>query len=170
MPDTPKKGRPRKHRVPVSKESYAYAKQISKQYTELKDQVTAFERRMKSLVRLLKERSVKGFPLALGIDERYKDYPLSESDKSMIRAYIDAKEKIYLIEKGVAQMEEGEWKEIAKDRILIGMKRADVAKKYQVSLETDKRAVRAAVNSIAQWYDMIKKWKEKKKPNGYFSP
>ena len=64
-------------------------------------------------------------------------------------------------------MEDGKWKEIAKDRILMGMRRADVAKKFQVSLETDKRAVRAAVQSIGQCYEMIKEWKAKKKPKGY---
>lgn len=161
------RGRPPKHTVSVSKESYAYAKTISKQYTELKDEGARFERRMKSLVRLLKERSIKGYPLALGVDERYKDYPLSDGDKSRMAAYIDAKEKVYLIEKGIDQMEDGKWKEIAKDRILMGMRRADVAKKFQVSLETDKRAVRAAVQSIGQCYEMIKEWKAKKKPKGY---
>ena len=163
------KGRPPKHRVPVSKESYAYAKMISKQYTDLKDEVELFERRMKSLVRLLKTRSVKGFPLALGVDERYKDYPLSNEDKTRMAAYIDAKEKVYLIEKGIGQMEEGEWKEIAKDRILAAMSRRATTQKHQVSLETDKRAIRAAVYSIAEWVDVLWRWKEKHKPDGYYN-
>lgn len=156
------RGRPPKHRVPVSKESYAYAKKISKQYADLKDEVELFERKMKSLVRLLKARSVKGFPLALGVDERYKDYPLSDEDKSRMMAYIDAKEKVYLVEKGIGQMEEGEWKEIAKDQILAGIPARGVTKLHNVSDSKRDRAIREAVYQIAVWYDIVSDWNARK--------
>lgn len=162
------RGRPPKHTVPVSKESYAYAKKISKQYTELKDEVAHFERRMKSLVRLLKERSIKGYPLALGVDERYKDYPLSDGDKSRMAAYIDAKERVYLIEKGIDQMEEGEWKEIAKDQILAGISANRVTERHHISDSKRDRAIREAVYQIAVWHDIVSDWKAKKTENSVF--
>ena len=58
-------------------------------------------------------------------------------------------------------MDEGEWKEIAKDQILAGMKSSDVIEKHAVTSSKRDRAIREAVLRIAEWYDIVAKWKAK---------
>jgi len=54
------RGRPRKLRPIVKRESYAYAKRISKEYVEMKALVNVIERRMNTLTLIVKRNSMRG--------------------------------------------------------------------------------------------------------------
>ena len=163
---TRKRGRPKKERPVASKESYDHAKWLIKAYPEDRSLVASFEKRMKTLLRILKKSSIKGFPLVIGIDDRYKSFPLGKSDKEMIADYLDAKETVYLVEYGISQMEEGERKEIATEQIINGIQPEEIRRVRQIDDSTRYRAIQLAIKYIARQYDLLKEWKESRMTGG----
>jgi hypothetical protein len=78
------RGRPRKLRPTASKESYAYAKQISKEYIEMKALVNVVERRMNTLALMVKKKSIRGYPIPLGVDEDLAECVLDENNRNTL--------------------------------------------------------------------------------------
>ena len=150
----------------MAKECYAAAKALSKEYWSLKNYTLVVEKKRKGLIQQIRKQNNTGGPLALFSANVFNSYPVSEQDKSLIEDYLEAKEKIYIVEKGIAQMEDGEWKEIAKDQIIAGMKSRDVMKKHSITSSKRDRAIREAVLQIAEWLAIMYDWKSKNSPEG----
>ena len=154
------RGRPRKLRPIVTRESYAYAKRISKEYIEMKALVNVVERRMNTLALLVKKNSVRGYPIPLGVNEDFVAYVLDENNKQMVALYLEAKEKTFIVETGISLMEDGLWKEIARDQILVGLKPRQICRERRVSDSCRDRAIHAAITHMASQYELVSRWKK----------
>ena len=154
------RGRPRKLRPTASKESYAYAKQISKEYIEMKALVNVVERRMNTLALMVKKKSIRGYPIPLGVDEDLAECVLDENNRKMVALYLEAKEKTFIVETGISQMEDGLWKEVARDQILVGLKPGQIRRERGISDSCRDRAIHAAITHIASQYDLVSRWKK----------
>ena len=154
------RGRPRKLRPIVTRESYAYAKRISKEYVEMKAIVNVIERRMNTLTLMVKRNSMRGYPIPLGVNDDFVECALDDNNRQMVALYLEAKEKTFIIENGINQMEDGIWKEIARDQILVGLKPRQICRERGISDSCRDRAIHAAIAHMASQYELVSKWKK----------
>lgn len=76
--------------------------------------------------------------------------------------YLHEKERVYLLERSVALLEDEEIRSVARESFLEQKSRSEIGKKWCVSIATVTRRRQEAKILIAQYVDSYMKWKVEK--------
>lgn len=138
-------------------------KETIREYQELKDYCRHFETKRKSLFMMGKIRAGATF-LDNGKVKELMGLPLSADDKKALFVYFDASTRIMVLETGMGNLPEGQYREIAFDRYLGRMTYKEIMAKHGVNQKTVQRALRRTNEYLlvyARWYlDMAGKRNE----------
>lgn len=152
-------GRTKRIRPQADAESLKLLKTIIRDYPELKKRVAVFEAGRKSILMYLNPENEAITGKKLLEYESYYNLNLSQGDRFALQAYFDAQEKIFLLESGLASAPDGRRKEIALEKIIGRLDSQTIMKKYGVSYNTYRRAMKEISHYVGMFIDEYMKWK-----------
>ena len=132
-------GRKKKNVERASVEATDFILEVIRQYPKMKEGCKNFEEN-------------RGFLL------KHCQINLEAFDRKLIDAYLDDKEKVYLLEHGIMGLE-GEVKEVAEALFLKQLPRVEVERKFSLSQSTITRRRNEAVRLLAIEVDSFMIWK-----------
>lgn len=153
-------GRRKKEQVLVPEESVQYVVALVKAYPKLHEFCSAFENERPGLIQFgginLNAFKAEAYPSV----DLFVEPAVPDRDYQKLAEYLDAKEKVYLLEHGVFNLE-GRTREIAKALFLDEMSWYAIIYDFGVSRMTVDRERKKALSLLAKEVDSYMDWKAK---------
>lgn len=151
-------GRKRKNVEQASTEATVFILEAIKQYPEMKERCKRFEESRNSLLKHCRINLEAFFPETAPNEELFIQPGIRGKDRKLIDAYLDDKEKVYLLEHGIMGLD-GEVKKVAEALFLKQLPRVEVERKCSLSQSTITRRRNEAVRLLAIEVDAFMIWK-----------
>lgn len=101
-------------------------------------------------------------PESIPSEDLFVEPDIPPKDKEGVSRYLHEKERVYLLERGVALLEDEEIRGVARESFLEQKSRSEIGEKWCVSIATVTRRRQEAKILIAQYVDSYMKWKVEK--------
>ena len=151
-------GRKKKNVERASVEATDFILEAIRQYPKMKEGWKNFEENRGFLLKHCQINLEAFVPEAAPNEDLFIQPGIRGKDRKLIDAYLDDKEKVYLLEHGIMGLE-GEVKEVAEALFLKQLPRVEVERKFSLSQSTITRRRNEAVRLLAIEVDSFMIWK-----------
>ncbi len=151
-------GRKKKNVERASVEATDFILEAIRQYPKMKEGCKNFEENRGFLLKHCQINLEAFVPEATPNEDLFIQPGIRGKDRKLIDAYLDDKEKVYLLEHGIMGLE-GEVKEVAEALFLNQLSRVEVEKKFSLSQSTITRRRNEALRLLAIEVDSFMIWK-----------
>lgn len=146
----------------ASEDTLIYVQEIIGSYRSMKERIVSFEKKHSSLLELSGVNMNAFLPESIPSEDLFVEPDIPPKDKEGVSRYLHEKERVYLLERGVALLEDEEIRGVARESFLEQKSRSEIGRKWCVSIATVTRRRQEAKILIAQYVDSYMKWKVEK--------